>query len=92
MHEAWAMGRYCYFDVNLSIRADRVARFRSGRGPGGNGVIGNVVNTTGGPVQGMATVPSCVVNFPQVVFGRSSVRSAGASAAVSLCNSMETRC
>ncbi|GIF41057.1 hypothetical protein BC793_1154 [Actinoplanes xinjiangensis] len=86
------MGRYCYFDVNLSIHADGVSRFRSSRGSGGNGVIDNEVNTTGGPVQGMATVPSYVVNFPQVVFGRSPVRSAGASATVSLCNSMETRC
>jgi hypothetical protein len=28
------------------------------------GVIDNVVNTTGGPAQGTATVPSYVVGYP----------------------------
>jgi hypothetical protein len=31
---------------------------------GGNGVIDHVVNTTGAPARGTATVPSYVVNFP----------------------------
>jgi hypothetical protein len=31
---------------------------------GGNGVIDDVINTTGGPAQGTATVPSTVTNYP----------------------------
>jgi hypothetical protein len=31
---------------------------------GGNGVIANVINTTGGPAQGTATVPSYLVSYP----------------------------
>jgi hypothetical protein len=31
---------------------------------GGNGVIDHVINNTGGPAQGTATVPVTVVNFP----------------------------
>jgi hypothetical protein len=73
-HEAWAMGSYCYFNVNPSIHADRGFEVPVKSGVrlhnlltvslGGNGVIDNVVNTTGGPAQGTATVPSYVVNFP----------------------------
>ncbi|WP_328464696.1 discoidin domain-containing protein [Actinoplanes sp. NBC_00393] len=73
-HEAWAMGSYCYFNVNPSIHADRGFEVPVKSGVrlhnlltvslGGNGVIDHVVNTTGGPAQGTATVPSYVVNFP----------------------------
>jgi hypothetical protein len=31
---------------------------------GGYGVIDHVINSTGGPAQGTATVPVTVVNFP----------------------------
>jgi hypothetical protein len=73
-HEAWGMGSYCYFNVNPSIHADRGFEVPVKSGVrlhnlltvslGGNGVIDHVVNNTGGPAQGTATVPSYVVNFP----------------------------
>ncbi|WP_433828196.1 discoidin domain-containing protein [Actinoplanes sp. CA-015351] len=73
-HEAWGMGSYCYFNVNPSIHADRGFEVPVNAGVklhnlltvslGGNGVIDHVVNNTGGPAQGTATVPSYVVNFP----------------------------
>ena len=73
-HEAWGMGSYCYFNVNPSVVAAR--GFEAPNNPnvrfhglltvslGGNGVITNVINTTGGPAQGTATVPSYVANYP----------------------------
>ncbi|MEU4159658.1 discoidin domain-containing protein [Actinoplanes sp. NPDC026670] len=73
-HEAWGMGSYCYFNVNPSIHADRGFEVPVNSGVklhnlltvslGGNGVIDHVVNSTGAPAQGTATVPSYVVNFP----------------------------
>ncbi|MEU4426895.1 discoidin domain-containing protein [Actinoplanes sp. NPDC024001] len=73
-HEAWGMGSYCYFNVNPSIHADRGFEVPVKSGVrlhnvltvslGGNGVIDHVVNNTGAPAQGTATVPSYVVNFP----------------------------
>ena len=73
-HEAWGLGSYCYFNVNPSVVAAR--GFEAPNNPnvrfhslltvslGGNGVITNVINTTGGPAQGTATVPSYVANYP----------------------------
>jgi hypothetical protein len=73
-HDAWGLGSYCFFNVNPSIVAARGfeapnnanVRFRSllTVSLGGNGVITNVINTTGGPAQGTATVPSKVVTYP----------------------------
>nr|WP_211215952.1 discoidin domain-containing protein [Catelliglobosispora koreensis] len=73
-HEAWGLGAYCYFNVNPSIVAAR--GFETPVNPnvkfhslltvslGGNGVITNVINTTGAPAQGTATIPSKVTSFP----------------------------
>ncbi|HEY0601692.1 MAG TPA: coagulation factor 5/8 type domain-containing protein, partial [Herpetosiphonaceae bacterium] len=73
-HEAWGVGSYCYFNVDPSIVADRGFEVPNTAGVrfhnlltvslGGNGVITNVINTTGAPAQGTATVPSYVVNYP----------------------------
>jgi hypothetical protein len=73
-HEAWGVGSYCYFNVDPSIVADRGFEVPNTPGVkfhglltvslGGNGVITNVINTTGGPAQGTATVPSYVTNYP----------------------------
>ncbi|NUT36378.1 MAG: sialidase [Hamadaea sp.] len=73
-HEAWGVGSYCYFNVNPSIVADRGFEVPNRTGVrfhglltvslGGNGTITNVINTTGGPATGTATVPSNVVNYP----------------------------
>ncbi|PRY19425.1 discoidin domain-containing protein [Pseudosporangium ferrugineum] len=73
-HEAWAMGSYCYFNVNPQVHSDRGFEVPVNSGVrlhniftvslGGNGVIDHVVNNTGGPAQGTATVPVNVVNFP----------------------------
>jgi hypothetical protein len=73
-HEAWGVGSYCYFNVNPSIVAARGFEVPNTPGVrfhsiltvslGGNGVITNVINTTGGPAQGTATIPSKVTNYP----------------------------
>jgi hypothetical protein len=73
-HEGWGLGSYCFFNVNPSIVADRGFETPNRTGVrfhdlltvslGGNGVIANVINTTGGPAQGTATVPSNLVSFP----------------------------
>ncbi|MDI1461568.1 discoidin domain-containing protein [Catellatospora sp. KI3] len=73
-HEAWGMGSYCYFNVDPTIHAARGFEAPNSAGVkfhslltvslGGNGVIDNVINTTGGPAQGTATVPSNVVSYP----------------------------
>ena len=73
-HEAWGVGSYCYFNVDPSIHADRGFEVPTRTGVrfhdlltvslGGNGVIDHVINTTGGPAQGTATVPSTVVSYP----------------------------
>ena len=66
------LGRY--FNVDPTIHAAR--GFEAPNNPnvkfhslstvslGGNGVIDNVINTTGGPAQGTATVPSTVTSYP----------------------------
>jgi hypothetical protein len=73
-HEAWGMGSYCYFNVDPTIVAAR--GFEAPNTPGvkfhdlltvslgGNGTITNVINTTGGPASGTATVPSYLVSYP----------------------------
>ena len=73
-HEAWGVGSYCFFNVDPSIVADRGFEVPNRTGVrfhdlltvslGGNGVIANVINTTGGPAQGTATVPSYLVAYP----------------------------
>ncbi|GAA4587640.1 discoidin domain-containing protein [Planotetraspora phitsanulokensis] len=73
-HEAWGLGSYCYFNVDPSIVAARGFEAPTASGVkfhnlltvslGGNGVIAHVINNTGGPAQGTATVPSYLVNFP----------------------------
>ncbi|MEV4642477.1 discoidin domain-containing protein [Actinoplanes sp. NPDC049548] len=73
-HEAWAMGSYCYFNVNPQVHSDRGFEVPVNGGVrlhniftvslGGNGVIDHVVNNTGGAAQGTATVPVTVTNFP----------------------------
>ncbi|SDM65882.1 discoidin domain-containing protein [Nonomuraea jiangxiensis] len=73
-HEAWGLGAYCYFNVNPSVVAERgfETPVRSGVrfhslltvSLGGNGVIAHVINDTGGPAQGTATIPVKIVNFP----------------------------
>ena len=69
-HEAWGLGSYCYFNVDPTIHADRGFEVPNVAGVrfhdvftvslGGNGVIDHVINGTGGPAQGTATVPSTV--------------------------------
>ena len=73
-HEIWGGGVYCYFNVNPSIHAARGFEVPVTPGVrlrhvltvslGGVGVIDNVVNNTGGPAQGAATVPVNVISFP----------------------------
>jgi hypothetical protein len=73
-HEGWGLGSYCFFNANPAIVADRGFEVPNRAGVrfhdlltvslGGVGVIANVVNTTGGPAQGTATVPSNVVSYP----------------------------
>ncbi len=73
-HEAWGLGSYCYFNVDPSIVADRGFEVPNATGVrfhdlltvslGGNGTISHVINNTGGPASGTATVPSNVVSYP----------------------------
>jgi hypothetical protein len=73
-HEAWGLGSYCFFNVDPSIHAARGFEVPVTAGVklhdlltvslGGNGVIDHVVNDTGGPAQGAATIPVNIVSFP----------------------------
>lgn len=73
-HELWGGGVYCFFNVNPSIHAGRGFEVPVTSGVrlhnvftvslGGVGVIDRVVNDTGAPAQGTATVPSVVLSFP----------------------------
>ncbi|GAA2640644.1 discoidin domain-containing protein [Dactylosporangium fulvum] len=73
-HEAWGMGSYCNFTADPSIVAEHGfetpvnpnVRFHSllTVSLGGKGTIAHVINSTGGPAQGTATVPVEVVSFP----------------------------
>jgi hypothetical protein len=73
-HEAWGVGAYCFFNIDPSIHAGRGFEVPTVPGVrlhsaftvslGGVGVIDHVVNNTGGPAQGVSTVPSNIVHFP----------------------------
>jgi hypothetical protein len=73
-HEGWGLGSYCFFNVDPSIHADRGFEAPNVAGVrfhdlltvslGGNGTIDHVINSTGGPAQGTATVPVNVVSYP----------------------------
>ena len=73
-HEAWGLGSYCNFNGNPAVHADRGFEVPVTSGVrmhdlltvslGGMGVIDHVINNTGGPAQGTATVPVTVVTFP----------------------------
>ncbi len=73
-HEAWGLGSYCFFNVDPTIHATRGFEVPVTAGVklhdlltvslGGNGVIDHVVNDTGGPAQGAATIPINIVSFP----------------------------
>jgi F5/8 type C domain len=73
-HQAWGVGSYCFFNVNPSVVGARGFEVPNTPGVafhglltvslGGNGVITNVINTTGGPASGTATIPSYLANYP----------------------------
>ncbi len=73
-HEAWGVGSYCYFNVDPTIVAERGFEVPNTPGVrfhnlltvslGGNGVIAHVINDTGGPASGTATIPSYLNNYP----------------------------
>ena len=73
-HEAWGLGSYCNFTADPSIAADRGFEVPNNAGVrfhsiltvslGGMGTISHVINNTGGPAQGTATIPVNVVNYP----------------------------
>ncbi|MFF0200884.1 discoidin domain-containing protein [Streptomyces sp. NPDC005017] len=73
-HEGWGLGSYCYYNVDPTIRQDHGfkapvkpgVRFHSllTVSLGGNGQFNHVINDTGAPTEGTATVPSTVVSFP----------------------------
>ncbi|MER6096449.1 discoidin domain-containing protein [Streptomyces sp. NPDC001728] len=73
-HEGWALGSYCYFEMDPTIRQDH--GFRAPVKPGvrfhdllvvslgGKGQYEHVINSVGAPTSGTATVPSTVVSYP----------------------------
>ncbi|MCX2181402.1 discoidin domain-containing protein [Streptomyces sp. SKN60] len=73
-HEGWGLGSYCYYNVDPTIRQDH--GFKAPMKPGvrfhglltvslgGNGQFNHVINDTGAPTEGTATVPSTVVDYP----------------------------
>ncbi|CAL9636734.1 discoidin domain-containing protein [Streptomyces sp. enrichment culture] len=73
-HEGWGMGSYCYYNVDPTIRQDH--GFKAPVKPGvrfyslltvslgGNGHFEHVINDTGAPTEGTATIPSTVVSYP----------------------------
>ncbi|MEV6966246.1 discoidin domain-containing protein [Hamadaea sp. NPDC051192] len=73
-HEGWGLGSYCYFNVDPTIVAEHGfevpvtanVKFHDllTVSLGGNGTIAHVINSTGGPAQGTATVPVNIVSFP----------------------------
>jgi F5/8 type C domain len=73
-HEAWGLGSYCNFTADPSIVAEHGFEAPVNSGVrfhdlltvslGGKGTIAHVINSTGGPAQGTATVPVNVVSFP----------------------------
>jgi hypothetical protein len=73
-HEGWGLGSYCFFNVDPSIHAAHSFEVPVTAGVklhdiltvslGGVGVIDHVVNDTGGPAQGVATIPVNLVSYP----------------------------
>ena len=73
-HELWGGGSYIFAQVNPSLHATRGFEVPVTPGVrfhdvitvslGGVGVIDHVINDTGGPAEGVATVPVKVVSFP----------------------------
>ena len=73
-HEGWGLGSYCFFNVDPTIHAARGFEVPDTPGIklhdlltvslGGVGVIDHVVNNTGAPAQGVATIPSYLLGYP----------------------------
>nr|WP_027345381.1 discoidin domain-containing protein [Hamadaea tsunoensis] len=73
-HEAWGLGSYCNFTADPTIVAEHGFEVPNNANVkfhdiltvslGGKGSIAHVINSTGGPAQGTATVPVNVVNYP----------------------------
>jgi hypothetical protein len=73
-HEGWGLGSYCFFNVDPTIHATRAFEVPDAPGVklhdlltvslGGVGVIDHVVNNTGPPAQGSATIPVNLVSYP----------------------------
>jgi len=73
-HEGWGLGSYCFFNVDPTIHAARGFEVPDTPGVnlhdvltvslGGVGVIDHVVNNTGAPAQGTATIPSYLLGYP----------------------------
>ncbi|WP_433250177.1 discoidin domain-containing protein [Streptosporangium sp. CA-135522] len=73
-HEGWGLGSYVYFNVDPTIEVDHAfetpvkpgVRFHSllTVSLGGNGRVNHVINDTGAPASGTATIPSKVVSYP----------------------------
>ncbi|WP_438484049.1 coagulation factor 5/8 type domain-containing protein [Streptomyces sp. S186] len=73
-HEAWGLGSYCYYNVDPGIVQHH--GFAAPDAPGvkfhdllvvslgGKGRFEHVINETGAPTSGSATVPSTVVSYP----------------------------
>ena len=73
-HEGWGLGSYCYYNVDPGIVQHH--GFAAPNRPGvrfhdllvvslgGNGQYERVINDTGSPTSGTATVPSTVVSYP----------------------------
>jgi hypothetical protein len=73
-HEGWGLGSYCFFNVDPTIHAAHGFEVPNAPGIklhdlltvslGGVGVIDHVVNDTGAPAQGVATIPSYLASYP----------------------------
>ncbi len=73
-HEAWGLGVYAFNNVDPTIVTARGFEVPDTPGVrlhnlftvslGGNGIITNVVNTTGGEASGTDTIPSYLVSYP----------------------------
>ncbi|SDC34666.1 F5/8 type C domain-containing protein [Sanguibacter gelidistatuariae] len=72
-HEAWGLGAYTYFSTDPTIVLDNGFEVPITPGVrmhnlltvslGGNGTVQHVINGTGGPAQGTATIPSYVSSY-----------------------------
>jgi hypothetical protein len=73
-HQAWAMGSYCYFNVNPAVHSNNGFEIPTNGGVqlhniftvslGGVGTIDHVVNNTGAATGGVETIPVYITNFP----------------------------